>query len=296
MTTPHTGAEIARQPESWRRAGDLVGTAAVADLLPRADERVAVIGCGTSWFVAQAYAAKREAHTGAHTDAFAASEMPTRRYDRLIAISRSGTTTEVLQLLERVRGTMPTTAITCDTTTPIVDLADGVIDLSFADEQSVVQTVSATTALTVLRTSLGEDLSTAADQAEQVIAETVPAELVTAEQFSFLGRGWTVGLAHEAGLKMREAALAWTETYPAMEYRHGPISIAETGRVTWSFGPAPEGLADQVAATGALWVEHTDVDPMVDLIRVHKLAVAIAEHRGMNPDEPRNLTRSIVLQ
>src|SRR3712207_7559300 len=46
---------------------------------------------------------------------------------------------------------------------------------------------------------------------------------------TFLGRGWTIGLANEAALKLRESAQAWTESYPAMEYRHGPISITAPG-------------------------------------------------------------------
>ena len=75
-------------------------------MLPRPGERVAVVGCGTSWFMAQAYAAARETPGGGETDAFAASEMPSgRRYDRVVAISRSGTTTEVVRLLGRVRDT-----------------------------------------------------------------------------------------------------------------------------------------------------------------------------------------------
>lgn len=53
---------------------------------------------------------------------------------------------------------------------------------------------------------------------------------------------------------MRESAGAWTEAYSAMEYRHGPISIAAPGRVVWMFVGAPDGLVDQVAGTGAVVV------------------------------------------
>ena len=45
-----------------------------------------------------------------------------------------------------------------DTASPLVDLADTVIGLPFADEQSVVQTRFATTALALFRASLGENL------------------------------------------------------------------------------------------------------------------------------------------
>ena len=92
---------------SWRanrRPGDGLGQAArdAADLLPRSGDRVAAVGCGTSLFVSQAYAGLREPAGEGETDAFAASEAPGGRiYDVVLAISRSGTTTEVTRLLER---------------------------------------------------------------------------------------------------------------------------------------------------------------------------------------------------
>ena len=93
---------MASQPACWLRAAGLA--ASVAHLLPAPGERVAVTGCGTSWFIAQSYAALREASGQGETDAFAASEMPVRRrYDRVVVLSRSGTTTEILQLLDRLR-------------------------------------------------------------------------------------------------------------------------------------------------------------------------------------------------
>ena len=115
-----------------------------------------------------------------------------------------------------------------------------------------------------------------------------------AEQITFVGRGWTIGLANEAALKLRESAQFWTESYPAMEYRHGPISIATSGRATWAFGEVPEGLAEDVRATGAHF-EHRDIDPMADLVRLHRLCVAKAARAGVDPDRPRHLSRSIIL-
>lgn len=103
-----------------------------------------------------------------------------------------------------------------------------------------------------------------------------------------------MGLANEAGLKMREASLAWTEAYPAMEYRHGPISITTHGTATWMLGEAPEGLAEQVRETGGTWVPGI-LDPLAELVRVQRLAVAVAAARGLDPDQPRHLTRSVIL-
>ena len=286
-------AEVASQPGCWLRAADLVP--GVAGLLPAPGERVAVTGCGTSWFIAQSYAALREASGHGETDAFAASEMPVRRrYDRAVVLSRSGTTTEILQLLGKLAGAVPTVVITADARAPVAEAADAVIALGFADELSVVQTRFATTELALLRAHLGHDMTAVAAAAEAALAEPLPAALTGARQFTFLGTGWTCGLANEAALKLREAAGMWTESYPAMEYRHGPISVTGPGSVVWLLGPAPDGLADEVAAAGGLaW--QSSRDPLAELVLVQRLAAAVARARGLDPDRPRNLNRSVIL-
>ncbi|MBA2945939.1 SIS domain-containing protein [Streptomyces himalayensis] len=291
----HVETELNSQPECWQRAAGLaVGHRSV---LPAAGERVAIVGCGTSWFMAQAAAALREQAGQGETDAFAASEFPAgraRAYERVVALTRSGTTTEVLELLRRLRGCTRTTAITADPRTPVIQAADDIVVLDFADEQSVVQTRFATTALTLLRAHLGLHTEAVVDDARTALAEPLPEGLVDCAQFTFLGRGWTVGLALEAGLKMREASLAWTEAYPAMEYRHGPIAITTKGTATWMLGEAPEGLEEQVRATGGMWVAGA-LDPLAELVRAQRLAVAVAATRGLDPDRPRHLTRSVIL-
>ena len=292
-----TAEEIASQPDIWQQGLDRL--AEFAPLLPRHGERVAVIGCGTSWFMAQAYAALRESAGLGETDAFAASEAPLgagfdRRYDRVLALTRSGTTTEVLALLEQVRGKVASTAITADPATPIADLADELVVLDFADERSVVQTRFPTTQLLLLRAHLGEDVGAVLTDGAAALAAPIAGELLEAEQVSFLGRGWTYGLAREAALKVRETAAWWTEAYPAMEYRHGPISVARPGRAVWSLGELPEGLAEQVAATGA-YLERRTLDPVAELVRVQRLGVALADRLGRDVDSPQHLTRSVVL-
>ncbi|GAA3277010.1 SIS domain-containing protein [Paenarthrobacter aurescens] len=289
--------ELVSQPEVWQRA---VEQARAEQLLPADGKRIAVIGCGTSWFMAQSYAAARESAGKGVTDAFAASEAflnsnsADRQYDAVVAITRSGTTTEVLEVLAQLKGIVPTIAIIGDTSSPIVELADVVVGLPYADERSVVQTRFATTALVYMLTTLGVDVQQAIEDARGAVTAPVSGELLDAEQFTFLGTGWTIGLAHEAGLKMREAVQGWTESYPAKEYRHGPISIAAPGRVTWLFGTQPEGLDTDMAVTGALYI-HTEKHPLAELARVHKVTLERARVRGLNPDLPRNLTRSVIL-
>ncbi|GAA2303377.1 SIS domain-containing protein [Streptomyces hawaiiensis] len=289
----HVEDELASQPECWERAASEAPRFLKA--LPAPGERVAIVGCGTSYFMAQAAAALREGAGQGETDAFAASEFPHgRRYDRVVALTRSGTTTEVLDLLTRLKDGTRTTAITADPDTPVMTAADDLAVLDFADERSVVQTRFATTALTLLRAHLGLHPGTAVTDARTALAEPLPEGVVECGQFTFLGRGWTVGLANEAGLKMREAALVWAEAYPAMEYRHGPISVSTEGTATWMLGDAPDGLAEQVRGTGASWIAGA-LDPLAELVRVHRLAVAVAASRGLDPDTPRHLTRSVIL-
>ncbi len=102
-----------------------------------------------------------------------------------------------------------------------------------------MQTRFATTTLALLRASLGDDVACLASDAERALAAPLPLDPAHLEQVSFLGVGWTYGLASEAALKLREAAQFWAESYLAMEYRHGPISIA---------APGPGGMALRAAA------------------------------------------------
>ena len=286
--------EIETQPECWRRAAALAPTHRGA--LPAPGERVAVIGCGTSWFIAQAFAAIREATSQGETDAFTATELPAgRRYDRLLAISRSGTTTEVIRALERGGAAgAPATAVTAVAGSPLAGLADFSVVLDFADEESVVQTRSATSALALLRAHLGEDLDPAVADAERALAAKLPVDPSAFDHFVFLGAGWTVGLANEAALKLREACQAHTESYPAMEYRHGPVSLAGPRSLVWILGSPDTGVATDVATTGAT-VRTAQLDPMAELVLIQRMAVALAAARGLDPDQPRHLTRSVVL-
>lgn len=284
--------EIASQPACWHAAAELARSAAAR--FPRPGERLAVIGCGTSLYIAQAYAALREATGHGETDVFPASEMPIgRTYDRILALSRSGTTTEVLDALGR-SDSQPTLAITADPRSPIVNAVDEVIVLDFADERSIVQTRFATSALALLRAHLGQDLDSVITAARDTLVAPLPDGATECDQFTFLGHGWTVGLAMEAALKLKEAAGAWTEAYPAMEYRHGPISVAGPNSLVWMFGAYSSELVGDVRRTGAAAVV-SSVDPLAELIRVQRLAVALAAKRGFDPDNPRHLTRSVIL-
>ncbi len=285
--------EIASQPECWRRVASLAARHRAALAPP--GERIAYIGCGTSWFVAQSIAAAREAAGLGASDGLCASEarFAGRDYDRVVAISRSGTTTEVVDAIRAVAPGTPTVALVAVPGTPVTTACGAAVDIAFADEQSVVQTRFATTALALLRVCLGDDPEPLAKQAEWALACELP-DLGAVERLVFLGRGAAAGLANEAALKVRESAGFWAESYPAMEYRHGPITVADEASLVVFLGPSPPGLAAEIAATGAAVLEHP-VDPLAMLVVAQRIAVVLARSRGRDPDAPRNLTRSIVL-
>ena len=288
----HVLEEIASQPQMWRRAAEVAG--AEGGRLPAAGQHAAIVGCGTSLFMAEAWAAAREQAGLGPTDAFTPSEALARRYDVVVVLTRSGTTTEVLDYVKSLARATRTVAVTGTPASPVVGLCDDTVLLDFADERSVVQTRFATTALALLRAHLGVELGPLADAADGALPEPLPLEPAAARQFVFLGHGMGVGVAREAGLKLREAAGAWTEAYPATEFRHGPISAIDAASLVWALSPAPAGLPEAVGATGATFLQARR-DPMVELIVAQRLAVALAASKGLDPDHPLHLSRSVIL-
>jgi fructoselysine-6-P-deglycase FrlB-like protein len=288
-----TSLEIESQPEVWRRSLELLDDA--TRVLTRRGERVLVIGCGTSAFVAESFALLRETAGFGETDAAYASEpRPWRPYDAVIGITRSGTTTEVLQALRALPEGVRRIVVTGVADSPAAELADEVLVLDFADENSVVQTRFPTTFLFLARAAFGEDVSALPGLAEQAIAAGPPEAPEGFDHVVYLGRGWTYGLAQEAALKIREAAQAWAESYPLLDFRHGPLAVAHPGSLVWLLGVRDDELARDFEVTGARVVQ-SDADPLVQLALAQQLAVRTAVARGLDPDHPRHLTRSIVL-
>jgi fructoselysine-6-P-deglycase FrlB-like protein len=293
-----TADEIATQPELWRRA--IADTARVSELLAAPGEKVLVLGCGTSAFVAESFAYLREEAGLGVTDAAYASEPRVwRDWDRVVAITRSGTTSEILEALRAVPAGVTKVVVTGVAGSPAATLADEVLVFDYADERSVVQTRFPTVFLMAVRAAFGHDVAALPDRLDALLAAPLPLDAADFDHIVYLGTGWTHGLAQEAALKIREAAQAWSESYPLLDYRHGPLAVAHPGSLVWLFSPGDandqgHSLADDIRVTGATVVEPAD-DPLLELVQAQRLAVAAAEHRGLDPDAPRHLTRSIIL-
>ena len=280
--------EIASQPDVWAQAAD---AGAAADLF--GDGRVAVIGCGTSYHVALALAGLR----GGETDAFPASEAPLGRgrttawwpsrapppppRSSTRSPARRGRRAGGRRRRARPRGragrptgssrwASPTSRRWCRPASPP------------ASWRSRAR-------------ALGEDLAPAVADARRA-AGRARCRSTRRRSSAHVPRppAGGSGSALEAALKLREAAQAWCEAYPAMEYRHGPIALA---------GPRARGLARRRAAATA-WpsevrgdrrtVVESDLDPLAQLVQAQRAAVALAKARGLDPDQPRHLTRSVV--
>jgi glucosamine 6-phosphate synthetase-like amidotransferase/phosphosugar isomerase protein len=166
--------------------------------------------------------------------------------------------------------------------------------LDYADERSVVASRFVTTTIVLLRAHLGEDVSSLPAAAATELARPLPSELADRNEFTFLGCGWASSVADEAALKLREASRTWAESYPAMEYRHGPISVSDADTAVWGIGEIPASLAADAARTGATVIDRGG-DPLVSLIGAQRLAVMLAERKGIDPDQPRALSRSVIL-
>jgi fructoselysine-6-P-deglycase FrlB-like protein len=283
--------EIRSQPGLWRMAAERATE--WQDALPGHGCRLAVAGCGTSHYVARAFAAIRESRQHGETDAFAASEfLFNRRYDTVLAISRSGTTAEVLRLLDHVPPGTRAVAISAVPGSPVTQAVHRAVLLPEADEESIVQTRFATTTLALLRTHVGDDLAAAIADGSRAVDAPLPVDPAAYHHYVFLGQRWAVGLAQEAALKLQEMANVWTESYAAMEYRHGPISVAGPNSLVWTLGPVDPELVSDVSATGATVVNH-GLDPMAELVIIQRMGAALARNRKLDPGHPRHLTRSV---
>jgi fructoselysine-6-P-deglycase FrlB-like protein len=288
-----TLAELATQPEMWRQAAKVA--AEFDDVLPRPGEPVLVLGCGTSYYVGEAYARRRFAAGLGRTRASIPSELDEVHPDEaIVLLSRSGTTGDLVSLGRELEGSHRVITIVGQADTQIADIGDVRILLDWADELSIMQTRFATTGLALLRASIGEDVDALARDAETALDASLPSSpaLADLEHVVFLGTKWSAAIAQEAALKIREAAGFWTEAYPIFEYQHGPISCAGERSLVWSLTDTPDSVAADITATGAS-LEVGRLDAQAELVRVHRLAVELAFREGRDPDQPPHLSRSV---
>jgi fructoselysine-6-P-deglycase FrlB-like protein len=79
-----------------------------------------------------------------------------------------------------------------------------------------------------------------------------------------------------------------------MEYRHGPISAINERSLVWILDDQEPSIDEQIRATGARLIRG-EGDPLAELVRIHRFAEGLVELKGINPDQPPHISRSVVL-
>ena len=328
-----TRAEIASQPELWPVAvGEGVGAEQFQRLLVAGS--CLYTGCGSTAHLAEALAYRHRNSLGTAGWAQAASELwlapPSLhlRTDTVVAISRSGETSETIEACRLAQDRGATVcAITTVGGSALAALADEVIALPFAAEESVVQTRSFSSMLVA---GVAAQIEASGDDARGTLASleaagsrmldaalSVSVALADSERRTIhvLGSGFDLGLAREGALKIKEMSRTNTEACPVLDFRHGPISVVDgthAALVMCRDGLDRElALAAEVAERGAYvatigpdarctidlteFARDRDVRSIAGLVVAQVSGLERGLAKGLNPDSPEGVVACVKL-
>lgn len=313
-----TTRSITEQFRYWTQA-------AVPDLKLRSDQSHVLVGCGTSYYLAQAVAAALN-EAGIPALAVPGSEWLSRpeayinvgAIPHVLAFSRSGESTETVQAAVRSRAAgLHVTALTCEAGSSLAKNADTVLYSETHPEEGIVMTASASLMLLAGLRLAGLSVESAEIQAAQTLLEQTQGRLGAAiagrSHFVFLGGGQLYGAAQEGALKLQEMSLSYTQAYHPMEYRHGPVSLVdERTLVVLLYHPGTAGeeakLAQELSSKGARVLGlggpgdlsfEVDGDANLRALTVlptlQLLGECVARARGLDSVAPRWLTKVVTL-
>ncbi|MGQ9501558.1 MAG: SIS domain-containing protein [Anaerolineae bacterium] len=337
----HTYAEITTQPAAWAEAVREVRAQLprLTALVPSSYTQTLFTGCGSTYYLSLAAAALTQALTGAVCRALPASELllyPASAYPGrgmrtlLIAVSRSGATTETLRAVERFRQEdRGDVVVVCNyPDAALVTMGDVTILLPSGREESVAQTRSFASMYVacVAMAAVWGNVPGALDSLERLpaIGERLLrehaalakqwGENATLNQIFFLGSGPRYGLACEAALKMKEMSLTVVEPFHFLEFRHGPMSMVTpqtlvVGLLSDAARAQEEAVMQHMAGLGAqtLTLAESQADiafasGVPELLRgvlylpvLQLMAYYRALSKGLDPDRPHNLAKVIEL-
>ncbi|MES2432834.1 MAG: SIS domain-containing protein [Pseudomonadota bacterium] len=319
MPATITETVIRRQFPYW--------TAALAQDLPVVKATtVVIVGCGTSYYLAQVIACAFNAH-GQAALAVPGAEWARRPECYLanpegvlvIGLSRSGTTSETVQAMEvsRARG-WRTLAVSCEPDSTILHAADQALYLPTDPQEGIVMSVSASLMLLAGLRMAGVDLTQtipAVAAAAMTALETGIAPLLKGRNhFVYLGAGPNYGMATEGCLKLQEMSISYSQAFHPLEYRHGPISLIDDKSLVvmlYSAATAAEEalVVAEVQAKGAVVVGFNgpgdlridlelsdDSNALAVLPALQMLGEMVALSKGINSEAPRHLSKVVVLQ
>lgn len=330
----HTYNEIKSQTQAWMQALSLIG----ASDLPNADtyDQVIFTGCGSTYYLSIAAAALYQELTGRTARAVPGGELLlnsntvlTNQKLLLVAISRSGTTTETIKATEKFRTEkLGDIFVISNYDEKLSHFADNSIVISKGQEESVAQTrsfasmyvaVTGFAARMAGRDDLLESMASLPEIGERIIQDFEPAarqmgENLNRDRFYFLGSGIRYGLACEVNLKMKEMTLTHSEPFHFLEFRHGPMSMVNEKAVVvglvsdanFSHEKAVlnemQDLGGEIVALGESNVNidfksgvHESVRAVLYLPVLQLMAFYRSLAKGLNPDRPTNLSAVVKL-
>jgi len=344
MATPgeHTYEEIISQPKAWSQALEVMAAlrGAITSLwVDHPEMQVLFTGCGSTYYLSLAAAALVQEITGRGARGVPAGELflyPAATYDHtrshiMVAISRSGTTSETLAAVKRFQqtGGGPVVVVTNDGESPLAKLGDLTIAIPAGQEKSVAQTrsfasmvvaVAGFAALVagrddLLRSMVGlPEIGSKLLETSQPVAKSLGGNL-DLDRFYFLGSGPRYGLACEVNLKMKEMSLTHSEPFHFMEFRHGPMSMvtrtsAVIGLLSTAQRQHEQAVLDHMKTLGGNVVSLAEsgadlnfasglpeaVRNVLYLPPLQLMAYYRALAKGLNPDRPTNLSAVIELE
>lgn len=283
------------------------------------------VGCGTSFYLAQALSAAMNAH-GLQAIAVTGGEWWHRpqyylargKQAEVIVLSRSGESTETVRAAEASqKAGHRVTALTCAEGSSITRFADTVLYAPTHPMEGIVMTSSASLMLLMgLRlagVAIGADEIAAAKALLGQLDDAAPTLLQGRSHFVFLGTGPLQGVAQEGALKLQEMSLTYTQAYPTADYRHGPIALADDRTVVVILY-TPEGHPDDAALAAELQGKGVRVlglggpgtvslavdgngaaRGLVCLPALQLLGERQAQQKGLDSVSPRGLSKVVLL-
>ncbi|PVU69128.1 glutamine--fructose-6-phosphate transaminase (isomerizing) [Sulfolobus sp. SCGC AB-777_L09] len=294
-------------------------------------ERVIVVGAGTSYH-AGLYFSLLLNRIGINSTPLIASEyynIKGKKGDFVIAISQSGETIDVLQAIRKLKGEGGRIAsITNVIESAIARESEYKIYMRAGPEIGVAATKTFTTqlvSLLIIYSILTKENLKNFEKADEEVynalglegyAKKIGEELSRARNIYYLGRGLSLPLAMEGALKIKEVAYVHAEAYPAGESKHGPIALVEKGFpvVFINDGEMPELLKNNVMemkARGAkIYVVSTNkrvgegdevyieskIPPLSIAPIIQLIAYYASTAKGIDPDKPRNLAKTVTVE
>ncbi|MBA3671948.1 MAG: glutamine--fructose-6-phosphate transaminase (isomerizing) [Gemmatimonadaceae bacterium] len=203
-------------------------------------------------------------------------------------------------------------------TSQVIALALLTLKLGRLRDMSVVQGREIAQAME----ALPEQIQNILDRAAEI--ETIAEAFSDATNFLYLGRGYNFPAALEGALKLKEISYIHAEGYPAAEMKHGPIALIDADMPVVFIAPHDAVFekvvsnVQEVKARGGRVIAITSRDepslkgkidyeiripqtidmlnPILAAIPLQLLAYYIAEKRGLNVDQPRNLAKSVTVE